>query len=110
MYRSHVILTRVKLNHVRLLRTTDEEPRGCVASHDNLGMSGLNRHFLLIGCTLGFGAVGFYIEEKVEAYYKVSWSFMRRHASIVPLVVTFNHEELTRLRRTRVAGGEVQTF
>ena len=34
-------------------------------------MSGLNRHFLLIGCTLGFGAGGGYVEEKVEAYYKV---------------------------------------
>ena len=27
--------------------------------------------FLLIGFTLGFGALGFYVEEKVETYYKV---------------------------------------
>jgi hypothetical protein len=34
-------------------------------------MSGYNKQLLLIGFTLGFGALGFYVEEKVEAYYKV---------------------------------------
>lgn len=35
-------------------------------------MSGNNRHLLLIGFTLVGGAFGFYVEEKVESYYKVS--------------------------------------
>ena len=29
-----------------------------------------NRHLLLVGFTLLGGAVGFYVEDKVEAYYK----------------------------------------
>lgn len=33
-------------------------------------MSGVNRQVLLVGFTLVGGALGFYVEEKVEAYYK----------------------------------------
>jgi hypothetical protein len=33
-------------------------------------MAGGNRQLLLVGFTLGFGALGFYVEEKVEAHYK----------------------------------------
>ena len=34
------------------------------------GMAGGNRQLLLVGFTLVGGALGFYVEEKVEAYYK----------------------------------------
>ena len=33
-------------------------------------MAGGNRQLLLVGFTLVGGALGFYVEEKVEAYYK----------------------------------------
>ena len=34
------------------------------------GMAGGNRQLLLVGFTLVGGALGFYVEEKIEAYYK----------------------------------------
>ena len=44
-------------------------------------MAGGNRQLLLVGFTLVGGALGFYVEEKVESYYKEE-RFMRFEAAV----------------------------
>ena len=65
------------LSSIEVVRTRRRRPIFFTASHTAVtsplrrgrGMAG-NRHLLLVGFTLLGGAVGFYVEDKVEAYYK----------------------------------------